>query len=162
MALKNKLVRRWLLGVILGTVLLGGWVTIGSCLTGYGCPYDSTYLPALREDPMASYQPPGTELTGVEYRAQGHSWWTGGSASIQRRFRILEQDHAEKAVAEAIGEAESNAWIFNSRGRGCKRLPPGTAIMRVSLDDDRTTPDPADLRLQIRLSFPPGVPSCGS
>jgi hypothetical protein len=169
----SGLVRRHtVLVVALGVLLVGGLLAFGTCQMGLGCVYDFRYLPALRADPIASYTPPGTELTMTAEEGGWVGLVTGGS--FERVFDILDHDSVEAVVEDAVAEAISEGWVFGTSGVGCKELGPGIAQLVVTSvkplepmpmrDRDGTFhPAPTDatgpesFRLSILLRYAPEI-----
>ncbi len=106
---------------------------------------------------MASYVPPGTETIEVTYRAEGAGFITGGTASISRQFRILDQDNSQELVAIVIAEAVGDGWTHKGDGSLCKSLEPGDASMRVELREGSNPNDQVGIQLSIWMSFPRGT-----
>ena len=106
------------------------------------CSVDTTYLPALLADPMADYEPDGTELEDS---------WTDGEgqdvvmdmpthAGVGRTYRILDQTETKAVLDDAAAYAESQGWRLETSAtspdtsyHGEKELAPGEGNLGISL-----------------------------
>jgi hypothetical protein len=79
------------------------------CVFEIYCQVDLTRLPALKADPMAELELPGTELISQETSSETIGFLTDRTAArIIRKFRILEPKEAESVLADAVEYAESS------------------------------------------------------
>lgn len=123
-------------------------IAVLSLLAISACSND--FLPTLLADPMADYQPPGTELIeektqperGEPFRRLAH---------VIRTFRILKPDEADAVLAAATAEAEAAGWWIEEGENACKNLGPGVGSLVIILQD--RTPE---MRLHISLHYDRG------
>lgn len=106
-----------------------------------GCS-SNTYLPALLDDPMASYEAEGVSLIEAWEQEEGHSLVTDKPvhAEVERLYQIADQNQADQVLADAVAAAESHGWQIAPSSttptlgyRAAKELPPGDGRLRVSL-----------------------------
>ncbi len=102
----------------------------------------------LRDDPMASYVPPGGTLIDSDSRRAGLSVGGPVQAELTRLFQ-LEAGQGQRALADAGDEAEASGWttVGTPTDTGVvarKQLPGGRAELIVNLlEDERLLPDDA-------------------
>jgi hypothetical protein len=150
-------VRRFHAVVALGTLLL----------SLVGCSVDHTYLPALKADPMASYEAPGLKLSDSWQYAYGARLGGGVpyQAEVTRVYAMQDQSHARQLIGEAVASAESEGWTMTQPLRdkpdtyvGTKELVPGTAQLFIGLGVGDPIHDPNGPRvLIINIIFSPAI-----
>jgi hypothetical protein len=150
---QNAMPRRWATGFLL----------LALAVVVVACSRDDTYLPALLDDPMASYEAPGIELAHSWQEAEGRDvvMDVPTHAEVGRTYRILDQDQAEAILADAVAFAESSGWLVEPSRispttgyGGTKELPPGVGRLGVSLGVADPIQDPNGPRvLTILLDF---------
>ncbi|MGH8915046.1 MAG: hypothetical protein ACRDZM_11100 [Acidimicrobiia bacterium] len=147
--------RRLALRICLVVVLFGGVAA---------CSGDDSAFQALLADPMAEYQPPGTELVRRSERPATGFLERGRSApQILFEYRILESASPDWVFDETIALARSVGWEFehdqpqttatsNQRLEGAKDLgllPTGKLVLSMNESDDE---------FGVRLTYPEAIP----
>lgn len=139
--------------LILITVLLGGALLAGAagCMSDIYCVYDFTYLPALKADPMANLDLPGTDLDRKYNDGEGRILGKPTHAEVIRIYRIENQDEASALVEKAAAYAESAGWDLEegtrSGYRGTKTLATGHARLFIGLSANDPLRDPGGPRV---------------
>jgi len=120
-------------------------------LAGCGGGSDrSARLDALRDDPMAAYEPSGAELVDTEEQSEGTT--TLGKPQLAKYDRLFALDgDGEAALDEALAAAKAAGWeiaggprqsVGGVVGLGERRLATGKARLAVTLfTDDRALRD---------------------
>jgi hypothetical protein len=129
------------------------------------CSSDTTYLPALLDDPMASYEAEGLVLFDAWVYAQRPRFLGGApvQAEVGRRYRIEDQSQVGQLLQEAVAYAESEGWTMRESltGRstlfvGAKELAPGSGKLMIALGPTDPIDDPdGPIGLAIYLDFDP-------
>jgi hypothetical protein len=78
-----------------------------------GCsPSDSTYLPALLEDPMAHVEWEGLEPALRKESKEGEALFGYSNAFVQQAFDVLDRTREDELVLELKEHAEAVGWDF--------------------------------------------------
>jgi hypothetical protein len=111
-------------------------------LTAGGCGGSSPELDALRDDPMAHYEPPGGELVDTRSQGAGSALGKPILARYQRWFRMPQGD-PEAQLDAALRAASEAGWdvsddpVFRFMGSltqlATKQLPTGPGRLSVSI-----------------------------
>lgn len=75
------------------------------------CSSDSTYLPALLNDPMAGYSHPGLTVVSKSEIPKGEDF-TGGPRKPRVLTLFKVDGDSEAIVVDALAAAEANGWVF--------------------------------------------------
>ncbi len=115
---------------------IAGMTLALSMLGGCGASEDDTYLPALRQDPMASWTPSGADQSSETYLTPYSS---GGSlmgkpqqAEVQRVFTLATAADVAAAAREGQSAATAADWEAEAvEGLFNKPIAGGTAHLSV-------------------------------
>lgn len=142
----NKSARRMLLGIVAAAVMLSA----SACSSS-----DSTYLPALQADEMASWQPEGADL--LRESEQGYTDGDVTSkqslAHVTRVFRLPALEQVRQAQRAALEYAQSQAgWQADELDREgfLQRPGPADSTMTLSVLPSVTS----DNELVVKLTAP--------
>jgi len=131
------------LAVIAGLVVLG---VVAACVTGIHCGFDSTYLPGLKADPMATFEPASTELVFSHNDSDGTSLGMPRHASVTRSLLILDQQNSQAVLEEFVSQAESVGWVLSLSPSevyaGSKQLEAGLGQIHIGLAVEDPLRDP--------------------
>lgn len=134
-------------------ILVGGVLALGmlGCATGIQCTYEFSYLWALKSDPMASLDLPGTDLDHSHNTVGGTVLGKPRYSRVTHVYRIVNQAEADDLLGEAVEYAESSGWtiepsLSQDSYRGRKTLETGRADIFIGLGPDvRESLEPDDL-----------------
>lgn len=140
-----------IVSVLLGTGLLLG---VAGCVTDIYCNYDFTYLPALKSDPMAKLDLPGTSLSRTYAHGEGRVLGKPTHAEVMRVYRIEDQEATEHVLQKAAEYAKSVGWEIDgpspSGGYGGeKTLMTGRARISIGVGADDPLNDPDGPRVLV-------------
>jgi hypothetical protein len=137
----RRAARRKIWTIIL--ILVGGALAIGmlGCATEVSCTYEFNYLWALKGDPMAKLDLPGTELDRSSSKVGGTVMGKPVYTEITRVYRIDNQAKADGLLEQAAAYAESSGWkieLSSSQDayRGTKGPETGRADIYIGLTRD--------------------------
>jgi hypothetical protein len=119
-------------------------VAAATAVAGCGGNGDSAQLDALRDDPMAAYEPPNGELVDTEEQREGET--TLGKPQLAKVSRLFTlSGDAEDALDDALAAAEDAGWQLDGGpqqsvggvvGLGSRSLQTGRARIAVTLYPD--------------------------
>lgn len=116
-------------------------------------------LRVLKDDPLASYEPPGSRLVLTNERDQGTSLGEPAAARYERLFDLPPGD-PERQLQRAVEAAVAAGWTLDEgRGlsgktrSGVKRLRGGDVRMSVTLITDSVTLGDAVLPPALLISL---------
>lgn len=127
------------------------WALILVPLGLTACSSDSTWLPALREDPVATLTLESADLDRRWETPEGKGFLGKPThADILMVYEIHSEVTAESAFDEVVADATAADWIFDPAGpdlheigvvsnRAFKELDPGWATLGVSANPERQT-----------------------
>jgi hypothetical protein len=79
------------------------------------CSTDNRFLPALKADPMASYEAEGIVLEGMTTQGRGKSFVTGKPvyAELTRLYVLTDPETTDDVMADAFEAAVAAGWVFD-------------------------------------------------
>ncbi|RZU53253.1 hypothetical protein EV385_5159 [Krasilnikovia cinnamomea] len=121
-------------------------------LTGCTDPTDDTYLPALKQDPMAAWAPAGagtpTRTFEVGYRAGGTFEGKRRQAQILRIYTLPDDAAVTAAVAAGITAAQAAGWTTTVT-EGILTKPMAGTNAQLTILHSTTTPRAISISLTL-------------
>jgi hypothetical protein len=130
--------RKLILTIVGGVFITSLLVVIAGCVTDISCTYDFTYLPALKADPMANPEIPGSELVDSDNHREGWVMGKPTHAEVHLRYEIDDGYQIDDVFRDAVALAKSHGWDMEpyepglSFLRGTKALPTGRASIGIA------------------------------
>lgn len=115
-------------------------------LTVGACTSTDPKLEGLLADPMAEFEPAGTELVARSEEGEGTVLGKPAYAEVLTTFRVLDSRDPETVLNELVGFAESVGWTLEERNSnlfwGSKELDQGGGHLSIILHPEGRFEDP--------------------
>lgn len=128
-----------------------------------GCSSDDRFLPALLDDPMASYEAEGIRVVRTEERPRGTDLITRKpiTAQVRRVYELEDPAEADQVFADAMAAAEMARWDMRETGpsesafggwgtTASKQFDWGPVLLIIGVGPTPGEPE-SDMRLRITL-----------